>query len=113
MNSFRWSCLACGESNDAGAALCVRCECPSDANATEVAAHRARFVSTQGRKYQCLKCGGEKYEVGETRSSGGILSSLFEVETEKFSFISCTHCGYTEFYRCERSVLRGLYDLGV
>lgn len=113
MTAYRWTCLACTESNDAESQVCTRCECPSNANATEVEAHRARFNATQGRKYQCLKCGCERYEVGETRNSGGILSSVFEVETEKFSFIACAHCGYTEFYRCERSVLRALYDLGV
>ncbi|MBV2133737.1 zinc ribbon domain-containing protein [Pseudomonas sp. MAP12] len=112
MPTNRWTCAACSESNESSALLCARCECPSNANATEVEAHRALFTSTQGKKYKFLKCDCEKYEVGETRNSGGILSSVFEVETEKFSFISCSHCGHTEFYRCERSALRALYDLG-
>lgn len=55
----------------------------------------------------------QQFDVGETRNSGGILSSVFEVETEKFSFIACARCGFTEFYRCDRNVLRAIFDLEI
>src|SRR6218665_42612 len=106
MADYIWTCLACEQGNEANATTCMRCHCPSTPNATEVEAHKAQFTSTQGKPYQCFKCAHDQYQTGETRNSGGILSSLFEVETEKFSFISCARCGYTEFYRHERSMLR-------
>ncbi|MEK1941073.1 MAG: zinc ribbon domain-containing protein [Pseudomonas sp.] len=113
MPQYKWTCLACDQSNEAGASACIKCHCPSTPNATEVEAHKAMNTSTQGKKYQCVKCGEEKFEVGESRTAGGILSSIFEVETEKFSFVACARCGFTEFYRCERSALRTIFDFGL
>jgi predicted nucleic-acid-binding Zn-ribbon protein len=113
MTGYRWSCLACEASNEATAQRCTRCECPSTPNATEVESHKAHFASTHGKPYECFKCGHGKYEVGEARMSGGMLSSFFEVESEKFSFVACARCGYTEFYRGKRSALRNLADWGI
>ena len=113
MTAYKWTCLACEETNEANSNSCAKCGCPSTANATEVEAHKAYFISGQGKKYQCFKCQHDKYQVGETRNSGGLLSSIFEVESEKFSFIACARCGYTEFYRGERSVLRNIFDLNL
>ena len=108
MADYRWACRACEHSNEPGTTTCSRCDCPAEPTVTQVDAHHAHFAALQGKKYQCMKCAHDCYEVGETRSSGGLLSSFFEVETEKFSFVACVRCGYTEFYRHKRNPLRVL-----
>ncbi|MBS3769260.1 MAG: zinc ribbon domain-containing protein [Bacteroidales bacterium] len=49
-------------------------------------------------KYKCPKCGHREYDSGEIRASGGFWAKVFNVENRKFISISCTKCGYTEFY---------------
>ena len=61
--------------------------------------------------YSCRKCGHAAYETGEIRASGGVWSSLFDLETERFSFVACAKCQYTEFYRTELSNLQKVLDL--
>lgn len=46
----------------------------------------------------CGKCGSLKRETGEFRASGGLLSAFFDFATERFNYVSCGSCGYTEFY---------------
>ena len=113
MTEYSWRCQACEQVNAGGATRCGRCECPSSANASTIEAYAAKFRASGGRRYECVKCGSADYKVGEIRASGGLLSSLLEVESEKFTWVSCNRCGYTEFYRGNRSVLRNLFDFGV
>jgi predicted nucleic-acid-binding Zn-ribbon protein len=37
-------------------------------------------------------------KTGEFRASGGLLSAFFDFATERFAYVSCGKCGYTEFY---------------
>jgi predicted nucleic-acid-binding Zn-ribbon protein len=46
----------------------------------------------------CKKCGSKERKTGEFRASGGLISSFFDFATERFTFVSCGKCGYTEFY---------------
>jgi uncharacterized protein len=46
----------------------------------------------------CRKCRSIERKTGEFRASGGFLSSFFDFATERFTFVSCGQCGYTEFY---------------
>jgi hypothetical protein len=113
MTAYRWICLACAEANEASVKTCGTCGCPSQASGTEVSAYKTRYFSTRGKPYQCVKCQHDRYRIGETRHSGGMLSSFFEVETEKFAYIACDQCGYTEFYRAEANILRTIFDLSL
>jgi uncharacterized protein len=63
--------------------------------------------------WQCAKCGHLEFKTGEIRASGGGLSSIFDVENERFSYVSCADCAYTEFYKLELSVLQSVLDFGV
>ncbi|QGN05962.1 nucleic acid-binding protein [Halorhabdus sp. CBA1104] len=47
----------------------------------------------------CPKCGHEGTEVGEIATTGGGLSKLFDIQTNSFTVVSCTNCGYSELYR--------------
>ena len=46
----------------------------------------------------CKKCGSKERKTGEFRASGGLISSFFDFATERFTYVSCGKCGYTEFY---------------
>ena len=50
------------------------------------------------RTKPCKKCGSTERKTGEFRASGGLISSFFDFATERFTFVSCGKCGYTEFY---------------
>lgn len=47
----------------------------------------------------CPKCGHTEVDVGEMSTTGGGLSKIFDVQTNTFSVVSCTNCGYSELYR--------------
>jgi predicted nucleic-acid-binding Zn-ribbon protein len=58
----------------------------------------------------CEKCNGTKFQAGEMRGTGGLGTSLFNVQTEKFSYVACEKCGYTEFYKKPLSDLQKIFD---
>ncbi len=60
--------------------------------------------------YTCPKCQNKTYKVGEMRATGGFLSKVFDVQTEKFSYVCCERCGYTEFYKRSTSGLSNVFD---
>ena len=49
--------------------------------------------------YTCPKCGSTRCETGQIRVSGGFWSSALDVENRRYDTVSCTKCGYTEFYK--------------
>ncbi len=59
----------------------------------------------------CIKCGNTGTQQGQFQATGGTLSKLFDVQTEKFQTISCTKCGYTEIYKRSTSAEENLLDL--
>lgn len=113
MTTYPWRCQACDQVNPAGTTRCTQCDCPASPDTPTIEAHAARFKALGARRFACAKCDSDQYKVGELRASGGLLSSVLEVESEKFSYIACARCGYTELYRGDRSVLRQLFDFGI
>lgn len=61
-------------------------------------------------EYECDKCGNQTYETSEISATGGMLSKLFDVQTNKFTVITCTNCGYSELYKGETSTLSNIFD---
>ena len=55
------------------------------------------------QSYQCPKCNGRKAEVDEIRTTGSGFTKLFNIQNRKFTTVSCSKCGYTEFYKGPRS----------
>ena len=47
----------------------------------------------------CPKCGHADVHVGSISTTGGGLSKMFDVQTNKFRTVTCSGCGYTELYR--------------
>ena len=60
--------------------------------------------------YQCPKCGNTQYEVGEIRTTGGMLSKIFDVQNKKFTTVTCKKCSYTEIYKADSSMLGNVFD---
>jgi predicted nucleic-acid-binding Zn-ribbon protein len=61
--------------------------------------------------YTCPKCKNTQYEVDEFRATGGFLSKVFDVQSKRFTTVSCTQCRYTEIYRAPSSMLGNIFDL--
>lgn len=60
--------------------------------------------------FRCPKCGHKRYEVGELRGTGGILSKIFDVQRERFTTVTCRRCQYTELYKTDSSLLGDVFD---
>ena len=60
--------------------------------------------------FECAKCGHGRYEAGELRGAGGLLSKIFDDQRERFTTITCSRCGYTEIYRADSDLLEDVFD---
>ena len=65
----------------------------------------------QQLNYKCPKCGNRTCKVGEMRATGGTWSKIFDVQSQKFSAVTCERCSYTEFYKTKTSALSNIFDL--
>ena len=62
-------------------------------------------------KYICPKCRNERYDTGQMRAAGGFWSKIFDVQSRKFTTVTCTRCGYTELFKGDSSLLGNIFDL--
>lgn len=62
-------------------------------------------------QFKCAKCGHLSYEVGQFQATGGMMSKMFDIQTEKFQTVSCQRCGYTEIYKQRTSTGENLLDM--
>ena len=60
--------------------------------------------------YRCCKCGNDHYGTSEVRTTGGILSKIFDVQNRKFTAVSCSECGYTELYKGDSRLIGNIFD---
>jgi predicted nucleic-acid-binding Zn-ribbon protein len=60
--------------------------------------------------FKCPKCSHPEYEVGEFRAAGGFFTKVFDVQSKRFTTVTCTRCKYTEIYRAESSMLGNIFD---
>lgn len=60
--------------------------------------------------YLCAKCGNTAFESSEMRATGGFLTKIFNIQTKRFTTVSCTRCSYTELYRTDSSTLGNIFD---
>ena len=47
----------------------------------------------------CPKCGYDQVTTDQISTTGSGLSKMFDIQTKKFTVVSCTNCGYSELYR--------------
>ena len=60
--------------------------------------------------YTCPKCSNTTYQTGQMRATGSILSKILDIQTEKFTLVTCKKCTYTEFYKADSSSLGNIFD---
>jgi predicted nucleic-acid-binding Zn-ribbon protein len=60
--------------------------------------------------YRCPKCHGTEYEVDQIRAAGGILTKIFDIQSKRFTTVTCEHCRYTEIYKADSSQLGNIFD---
>jgi len=51
------------------------------------------------KNYLCPKCGNKKAEKDKIRTTGSGFTRFFNIQNRRFLTVTCTNCGYTEFYR--------------
>ena len=61
-------------------------------------------------RYRCPKCGHAACDVSEMRATGGIFSKIFDVQSRRFTTLTCKQCTYTEFYRTKTSMIGNVFD---
>ncbi len=61
-------------------------------------------------KYVCPKCRNRQYEMDEIRTTGSVVTKLFNIQNKRFTTISCTRCHYTEFYKTPSSKFGNVID---
>lgn len=55
------------------------------------------------KSFTCAKCGNKKADIDNIRTTGSGFTRYFNIQNRKFVAISCSKCGYTEFYKAERT----------
>jgi predicted nucleic-acid-binding Zn-ribbon protein len=48
--------------------------------------------------------------MGEMRAAGGFLTKIFDVQSKKFTTVTCRRCRYTEIYQADSSRLGDIFD---
>ena len=51
------------------------------------------------KNYSCTKCGNRKADIDQIRTTGAGFTKYFNIQNRRFTAVTCTNCGYTEFYR--------------
>jgi predicted nucleic-acid-binding Zn-ribbon protein len=51
------------------------------------------------KSYTCPKCGNRQADVDNIRTTGAGFTKFFNIQNRKFVAVSCSKCGFTEFYR--------------
>ena len=64
----------------------------------------------QELNFTCTKCGNMQCEIGEIRAAGGFLGKIFDVQSKRFTIVTCTKCKHTELYRAKSSAMGNIFD---
>ncbi|MFK5877994.1 MAG: zinc ribbon domain-containing protein [Flavobacteriaceae bacterium] len=67
-------------------------------------------MDTTSLNYTCPKCKNRTYEIGQMRATGGVWSKFFNIQTEKYTSVTCEKCKYTEFYKASTRALSNIFD---
>lgn len=60
--------------------------------------------------YSCPKCGHKTFTSSEMRATGGFLTKIFDIQSKRFTTVTCDHCKYTELYQTDSSTLGNIFD---
>ena len=62
------------------------------------------------RNWVCPKCQNREFEADQFAATGGGLTKFFNIQSKKFSTVTCTRCKYTEMYQASTSKLGNVLD---
>ena len=65
----------------------------------------------QNLNFRCPKCSNAEYEIGQFRATGGFLTKIFDIQSQRFATVTCARCRYTEIYKADTSMLGNVFDL--
>ena len=60
--------------------------------------------------YSCQHFLNRTFESREFRATGGFLTKIFDIQSKRFTTVTCTRCKYTELYKCDQSSLGNIFD---
>jgi len=60
--------------------------------------------------WHCPKCQNREFETDQFAATGGGLTKLFDIQSKKFTTVTCTRCMYTELYKAETSTIGNILD---
>jgi uncharacterized protein len=61
-------------------------------------------------RYTCPKCGSKQYEIGEMWIYGNFWTKAFQLNSQRFTHITCQHCRYTEIYKIPKKKIAELLN---
>lgn len=62
------------------------------------------------KNWECPKCSNKEFETGQFQATGGGFTKFFNIQSEKFTTVTCSRCNYTEIYKGETSRLENILD---
>ncbi len=60
--------------------------------------------------WQCAKCQNKEFAADQFAATGGGLTKFFNIQSKKFTTVTCTRCKYTEIYKTDTSTLGNVLD---
>ena len=64
----------------------------------------------QSLNYRCPKCSNNTYETGEMRAASGFWTKIFDIQSARFTTVTCGRCRYTEIFKADSSMLGNIFD---
>lgn len=68
-------------------------------------------MEANGLNRGCIKCNCTDVIQKQVAMTSGGLGRMLDIQSNKFTAVSCTRCGYTEFYRTNGSRGMDILDL--
>jgi len=62
-------------------------------------------------KYTCPKCGSKTCIIGEISTTGNFLTRVLNIQSKRFTSVTCSECKYTEFYHLSTKRLSDVLDI--
>ena len=60
--------------------------------------------------WQCAKCQNKEFTSDQFAATGRGLTKFFNIQSKKFTTVTCTRCKYTEIYKTDTSTLGNVLD---
>ncbi len=67
-------------------------------------------MNKTSNNYSCPKCNNRQANIDVIRTTGKGFTRFFNIQNREFTTVSCTKCGYTEFYRGDGSGISNVLD---